>query len=118
MANPTMEARPRTRRWRSWRADERQGSGRGKQAQVTGTLDSVDLMHRLLSVLDLDPGDVPAGIFQDLCRACAACRHRSLCEHDLTSGRSERCYQAYCPSAHTLGTLRALERARKRLSID
>src|SRR5262245_17760444 len=115
MGGPTMGLRPSTGWWRGRRAVERQGDERG---QVTGPRASAELMRRLLWVLDLDRAGGPEPSYPDLCRGCAACRHKSRCEHDLTSGRSERCYQAYCPSAHTLGTLRALERARKRLVPD
>jgi hypothetical protein len=80
--------------------------------------DAGELVHRLMSVLDVDRAAVPDSIYQDLRRACAKCKQKPRCEFDLTTGRSQACYQAYCPSAHTLGTLRALQRACRRLSID
>ncbi len=70
-----------------------------------------------MSALDLDPKEIPNQIYCDLCAVCTACNEKIRCESDLAAGSSGTTYQAYCPSAHRLGTLRALQRSFKQVSM-
>ncbi len=54
-------------------------------------------------------------MYRDLGRVCAACNEKARCESDLAAGSFGTTYQAYCPNAHRLGTLRALQRSFKRV---
>jgi hypothetical protein len=74
------------------------------------------LVDRLMAALDLDLHDIPNQIYRDLGIICSTCNDKARCASDLATGCSSRTYQAYCPSAHTLGTLRALQRSFKRVS--
>lgn len=68
-----------------------------------------NLLARLLRALRLDPvgieKDAPL-LVRDMRRRCAACESQDRCAADLDLDVISSTYQAYCPNAITLGSLR------------
>lgn len=69
---------------------------------------AADLLRRMLLALDVDPGAVmkagPAAM-RDLQRLCAACHHKSRCQHELAAGTAAAHFHEFCPNAYTLDAL-------------
>jgi hypothetical protein len=99
-------------------ADDRNGAPAEPRSQSVGSApEQAVLIDRLITALDLDPLCIPDQINRDLRHTCVMCKEKSRCGFDLATGCCNTTYQAYCPSAHTLGTLRALQWSFQRLSI-
>lgn len=69
---------------------------------------SVDLLHRRLTALELDPEDIrklSPLLLADLERTCAACKDHERCEIDMADDPLVTGWESYCPNASTLKTL-------------
>lgn len=69
---------------------------------------SVDLLHRRLRALELDPEGIrmlSPLLLADLERTCAACKDRERCELDMADDRLPTGWESYCANAGTLKTL-------------
>jgi hypothetical protein len=68
----------------------------------------IDLLPWRLQQLRLDPEYVKmccSSTYQNLEKACAICRSRTLCERDLARGDVDSGMQRYCPNALTIDAL-------------
>ena len=98
-------------------SQDRTGAPEPSLGSVGPPRDPAALIDRLITALDLNRHGIPNQIYRDLSRICTSCNAKARCGFDLAAGCASKTYQAYCPSAHTLGTLRALQRSLERVSM-
>lgn len=70
--------------------------------------DAVDLLHKMLSALYVDPtaiANTDAQIIGDLRRACITCRERQRCVQEIASGVADQHFRDFCPKAFTFDVL-------------
>jgi hypothetical protein len=84
------------------------GSWAEQSTSDTDASFDIDLLPWRLQQLRLDPEYVKmccSSTYQNLEKACAICRSRTLCERDLARGDVDSGMQRYCPNALTIDAL-------------
>lgn len=68
-----------------------------------------DELPKLLETLGIDEAKlarIQPVLQRDMLRVCAACRKKTLCDHELEAGTAGLHFREYCPNADTIDELK------------